>query len=243
VNPLVLLHGWGMTPSVFDPLRIRFASGRETRAMPLPGYHGTAPCEPYCLQTIAQTVAQSAPERCAVLGWSLGAHVALEWARIVPRQITRMVLIGATPCFAQREGWVHAIEPSVLREFARDLVSDRERTLERFTSLQARGDSEVRSVTRTLRAYAAKSIDASLATLHQGLDILSSTDLRGVLEEVAQDVLVIHGARDALAPLAAARYLARTLARADLRVIEGAAHAPFVAHAGTVAAAIEAFLE
>jgi pimeloyl-[acyl-carrier protein] methyl ester esterase len=243
VIPLVLLHGWGMTASAFEPLRTRLGAHCETRAIPLPGYRGTPACEPYGLQSIAQAVAQSAPQQCAVLGWSLGAHVALEWARIVPRQITRMVLIGATPCFTQREDWAQAMEPSVLQGFALDLASDRERTLDRFTSLQARGDSEMKAVTRTLRACAAGSMDASLATLQQGLKILSSTDLRGMLGEVAHEVLVVHGDRDALVPRAAGEYLATTLERANLRVIEGAAHAPFVAHADTVAAAIEAFLQ
>jgi pimeloyl-[acyl-carrier protein] methyl ester esterase len=66
--------------------------------------------------------------------------------------------------------------------------------------------------------------------------------LRGVLQAVAQDVFVIHGDRDALVPLAAGEYLARTLARANLCVIEGAAHAPFVAQPDKVATAIQAFL-
>lgn len=242
MNPLVLLHGWGMTSAVFKPLCMRLENSLETRAIPLPGYDGTPRCEPYLLQTVARAVAQTAPDHCAVLGWSLGAHVALEWARTAPQQVTRLVLIGATPCFIQRTDWVHAIAPGVLGEFAHVLASDRQRALERFASLQARGDRELKTVTRTLRACTAAPVDVSLSTLQQGLDILSSADLRGMLQAVAQDVLVVHGDRDALVPLAAGEYLARKLPHASLCVIEGAAHAPFVAHADRVAAAVQAFL-
>jgi pimeloyl-ACP methyl ester carboxylesterase len=41
-------------------------------------------------------------------------------------------------------------------------------------------------------------------------------------------VLILHGERDAIAPLAAGQYLQRSLPRAALEVFAGAAHAPFV---------------
>lgn len=240
MKPLVLLHGWGMTPSVFDPLCARLRLRYRTCAVPLAGYGGAPVCEPYTLEGLEKAAARASPDRCLVIGWSLGAQVALAWARAVPQQVEKLVLIGATPCFAQRDDWSHAIDAGMLRDFSRALACDRERTLQRFASLQAQGERDSKAVARTLRAAAAPS-DTSVTTLQRGLDVLLEADMRGVLPSIAQAVLVVHGERDALAPPAAGVYLAGTLPRARLRMIEGAAHAPFVAHTDTVVDAIEAF--
>jgi pimeloyl-[acyl-carrier protein] methyl ester esterase len=66
-------------------------------------------------------------------------------------------------------------------------------------------------------------------------------DLRKSLPRVAQPVLLLHGDRDSIVPLAAAEYLQRALTRARLDVFSGAAHAPFVAHAAGVAKRIAEF--
>ncbi|MBK6981473.1 MAG: hypothetical protein IPH30_08285 [Betaproteobacteria bacterium] len=51
---------------------------------------------------------------------------------------------------------------------------------------------------------------------------------------------MIHGGRDALAPVAAGRWLANALPSARLVEIAEAAHLPFASHAGIVAGALEA---
>lgn len=242
MKTLVLLHGWGMRPAVFESLSARLAPRYRVHSMPLAGYDGSPPCDPYELRTLAQSVARAAPERCLVAGWSLGAQVALEWARTVPHQVERLVLIGATPCFAQREDWSPAIEAQVLRDFAVALACDCEGTLKRFVSLLAQGDRESKAVARVLRACLTAQPAVDVCTLQQGLDVLLETDLRGVLQTIGHDVLVIHGEHDALVPPAAGEYLANTLPRARLAVIGGAAHAPFISDVDSVARAMQEFL-
>lgn len=241
MKPLVLLHGWGMRPAVFDALGARLASRYRIHALPLPGYEGAPGCEPYTLQTLAHALSGAAPDRCVVAGWSLGAQVALAWARAFPDQIERVALIGATPCFTRRESWSNAIAPEVLRGFADALACDRAGTLKRFVSLQAQGELESRTVARALRAGAATQAGADVSTLQRGLDVLLEADLRDVLHAITHEVLVIHGERDALVPLAAGECLAQALPRARLTVIEGAAHAPFVSQVDAVARAMEEF--
>ena len=48
-------------------------------------------------------------------------------------------------------------------------------------------------------------------------NVNDARDLRSVLERIRQPVLVIHGARDAVVPLAAGEYLARALPNAPQR--------------------------
>lgn len=232
---LVLLHGWGMSSHVFDGIVERLSVHYAVHALDLPGYNGCAPCEPYTLARLAAYCAANAPARCLVAGWSLGAQVALAWAHAVPEQIEQLILLGATPSFVRREDWPEAVESSVLRAFAAGLRADREGTVKRFVSLQARQDDNAKQVTRWLRACLAERAAPAYSALEQGLQILLETDLRPMLAQIAQPALVIHGERDTLAPLAAGKHLAQALPRARLAMIRGAAHAPFVSEPTRVA--------
>ena len=237
MKPLVLLHGWGMTPSVFDGLAAALPS---VRAIALPGYGGAPALSTSTIETLVDDVAARAPERCCVAGWSLGGQIALEWARSRPRQVERLVLIAATPSFVTRAGWTAALERAVFETFAEGVQTDRESALRRFASLQAHGDSALKRVALRLRECVAG--DASAATLQQGLHALLETDLRESLGAVAQETLVIHGDCDRLVPPAAGAFLARELPHAELLPIPGAAHAPFVSAPDAIAAALRDFL-
>src|SRR5687767_4910167 len=102
VRELVLLHGWGSSPGVWDGLARRLAPRFLVHALPLSGCDADPARS---LQAIVAAVIQAAPRRCGVIGWSLGGEVALAWARHAQRQVQRVALIAATPCFTHRPGW------------------------------------------------------------------------------------------------------------------------------------------
>lgn len=235
MTTVVLLHGWGMNGSVFDELAERLSVHHEVLAHDLAGYGGRAPTEPYTLERLANDIAVRAPRKCFVAGWSLGAQVALAWARTKPQQIERLALIGATPCFTRRGDWPHALAAPVLQAFAAALRSNASGTLTRFCSLQARGDDRAKHVARRLRETSARTPMSDTGALERGLDLLVETDLRSTLGAIGQPILVIHGERDALAPMAAGEHLAQALPHARLAVVRGAAHAPFISQPETVA--------
>jgi pimeloyl-[acyl-carrier protein] methyl ester esterase len=241
VTSVVLLHGWGVRPAVFDRLRSALSPSYDVLAPALPGYDGVAAREPYDLPFLADYIAASMPERCFVAGWSLGGLVALAWAQRAPAQVERLALLATTPCFVQREAWESAMEPHVLHEFASALEIDVSRTLARFSLLQAKGDTQAKAVVAALRNALASGATTHVTALRGGLDVLLGEDLRMRLQGMRQPALVIHGENDALVPVAAAEYLARELRCATLDVIAGAAHAPFLAAPAAVARALDAF--
>jgi pimeloyl-[acyl-carrier protein] methyl ester esterase len=155
--------------------------------------------------------------------------------------VTRVALMAATPCFAQREDWPHAVRAEILRDFARSLAADCEATLKRFLALQALGDARAGQVARRLREalFARGRPDAS--ALQRSLAMLLGADLRRQLAAVAQPALVIHGERDGLAPPSAGAHLSRMLPNARLVMMRGAAHAPFLSSAGEVGALLADF--
>ena len=235
-----MLHGWGMPASVFEELSEHLAPEFEVTAPDLPGY-GAPSCEPYTLESVAGCVASQAPPRCFVVGWSLGAQVALEWARTKPAQVERLALVGGTPCFVQRADWTCAMEPTVFESFALALANDPGATLAHFAALQAHGDVEARRVTRRLRqAVSARALPA-LEVLQNGLRMLREDDLRPWLPAIGQPALVVQGERDRLVPAAAGEYLARALGDGKLTRVPRRSHAPFVSDARAVARALTEF--
>lgn len=235
MKTIAFLHGWGMHSGVFEPLCDELSRDFAIWAPDLPGYGGTSVCEPYTLDRLVAEISSKAPGRSHAVGWSLGAQVALSWARTKPRQVERLALIAATPCFTRRDDWRSGLDADVLETFGHGVSEDPRAALQRFVSLQARGDGDAKYVTKTLRATLSTRPLPELAALEYGLRLLHEIDLRRSLSEVCQQTLVIHGDRDELTPVAAGEYLARCLPCATLELVPGAAHAPFISNRQAVA--------
>ena len=241
VLDVVLLHGWGSSARVWDDLADRLAPRVRVHVPDLPGYGAMPLRAPCTLEVMAETMARCAPRRCHVVGWSLGGEVALAWALRAPRQVRRLALIAATPCFASRPGWPCATTPAVLLEFGKLLAADRAGTLARFIGVQARGDARARRVAGELQQSSAGS--AADGVLEAGLRVLLDADLRRDLRRVRQPALVLHGARDRIVPLAAGRGLAAALPDARFRLLRSCAHAPFLSQPREVAQMLRKFFD
>jgi len=227
---LALIHGWGMHGGVWDGVRDSLARHFRLHVVDLPGYGASPAVEPYDLESLARAVAAALPEKVHVCGWSLGGQVALEMARLFPQQVERLVLTATTPRFTAAEAWPWAVEREVLRAFSADLESDYAGTLKRFLSLQARGDGAAKAVLKRLRDSLFARGRPGTDVLRAGLKILLESDLRDRVARVKAPVLLLHGERDMLTPVGAARWLAERMQAARLHVIPGAAHAPFLSH-------------
>ena len=238
---LVLLHGWGMNSGVWDDVAAVLAQQFHVHSVDLPGHGGSDTCTPYELDAVTATLAAALPPQAIVCGWSLGGQVAINWALTRPGQVTRLVLIASTPRFVRGPGWDCGVDSAVLDDFARDLAHDWRIALRRFNELQAHGDIERRAVARRLHERILAHGEPVTAALAAGLHILRQTDLRANLAHIAQPVLILHGARDAVVPLAAGEYLQRTLPRATLDVFAHTGHAPVIAEPQRTARSIMEF--
>lgn len=227
---LVLLHGWGTHPVIWEPM-LEFFPG--ARALPLPGYAGSEPAG--TLEAMAANLAAQLEADTVLVGWSLGGQVAARIALDWPEKISKLILVAATPCFVNRADWPHGVAAEVFDQFAASLAQDYAGTIRRFLSLQAQGSSEMREVLAQLRRRLLDQARPAGGVLEAGLEILQGADLRESLPKLAKSLTLIHGSGDKLAPLAAARWLSSAIPGARLHVIEGAGHAPFLSHPRQVA--------
>jgi pimeloyl-[acyl-carrier protein] methyl ester esterase len=240
--PLVLLHGWGMNLRAFDPLRAAL-DDVATLAIDLPG-HGRSPWWPQAasFDVLCAAVLEALPPRCHLLGWSLGAKVALSLAATHPLRIATLTLVAATPKFARAPDWPHGMADSAMRAFRTVLEQDWRGTLDDFIELQVRGTRQAEEVARSLSSalldHGAPHRDALLA----GMTLLERTDLRALVPDIEPPALVIAGRNDRVTPPGAAEWLAATLPRASLELVPRTGHAPHLSHAAGVAQRLQRFM-
>lgn len=224
---LTLVPGWGLGSAAWDGVAALLSREFTVHLVDLPGYGATPPVADYGIEALADALAATLPPRAMVCGWSLGALVALVCAVRHPRQIARLVLVGATASFLHREGWEAGLPADRLDEFIRALEADESALLKQFSGLIHHGDVRGKEAIRATRHCLDGGLPADGVSLREGLRTLGTVDLRGLLPEVTQPVLLIHGSVDPLMPLGAAEALLERLSRSQLDVFEGSAHAPF----------------
>jgi len=239
---LVLIHGWGLHAGVWDGFVPLLEPCFRVLQVDLPGHGGSAWSGETTLEDLAAAVLAVAPPRAAWLGWSLGGLVAMRAALLAPARVSALLLLASTPCFVRRPGWQCALLPALLDTFAAELQQDYLRTLNRFLALQVRGSDNSGAVLRMLRTQLLAKGEPAPAALRAGLDILRNADLRKAIGALACPALVVAGERDTLVPAAAAGATAALMPDADVELVAGAGHAPFITRPDTVACLIQARL-
>lgn len=228
MTPVALLHGWGLHSGVWSATAQTL--GHRALLVDMPGYGERAAVSPYDLPTLAHAIAADLPPVFDLVAWSLGGQVAMMLAQHYPERVRRLVLVGVNPCFTQRADNICGIAADVLTQFGADLAVNYEVTLKRFLALQARGDDDARALLAQLRQLLFARGRPAAAVLQAGLDILLHADLRESVRSLSVPGLIIHGSFDQLAPVCAAEWMALTMPNAQLAIIAGASHAPFLSH-------------
>lgn len=240
---LVLLHGWGMQSAVwatFIPLLIPHV---HVRCIDLPGHGRSAGVPmPASLDALADMLLDVAPARAVWLGWSLGGLVAMAVAVRQPSRVGHLVLMAATPCFVRRDDWSCAMSQQDFAAFAATVQQDAEPALKRFLALQCHGSLSRREDLRFLQSCLAQQPVPPDEVLAQGLAMLKDNDRRIQIASLPAPVLFLLGEQDALVPASIAPALSSLRPSSTIRVMEGAAHVPFLSHPQSCADAVAGFI-
>lgn len=228
---LVLLHGWGMNGAVWHGIAQPLAAHYRLHLVDLPGF-GNSPLadgSEYSLPWLAEQVAAVLPQKCHLLGWSLGGLVASQLALTQPERCQSLITVASSPCFMARDDWP-GIAPKVLTGFNQMLAGDFKQTIERFLAIQAMGSEHARDDIRQLRHWLAERPAPQLAALEAGLGLLADVDLRDALATLSLPWLRVYGRLDSLVPKAAIPLLDERYPASHSLVLEKASHAPFISH-------------
>ncbi len=240
-NDMVLLHGWGMNQGVWQVIKpeLEFFHDGEVRCLDLPGFGNAQSIPtPYTLHAAAEQLSTQLNDQSILVGWSLGGLFALYIAAHWPDKVAKVVLVASTPFFAQTDEWP-GIKPDVLNAFKDQLVSHREKTIERFLAIQAMGSESARDDIKQLKALLNQYPAPQEQALSAGLDILQQDDLRELFANLSVPVCGIFGRLDSLVPYRAIEKMHAIQPQFEYEVLDKASHAPFISHKAAFISALK----
>ena len=183
-DPLFFIHGWGFSSRVL----------KNIPSIDLP-FHGGSALEYKDLWSLARDIALRVEKGSLLIGWSLGASLALMMAYMLPDRFRGLLLIGACACFSC------AWPEKNLRGFMLRLERDRESFLKEFRAL----------------AYPKPFEDSlNLEGAREMLKDYMKLDLRSILPYIKQRTIILHGIEDPIVPFSSSLALYNMIKRSKL---------------------------
>lgn len=231
-HALVLLHGWAMSGRVWGFQRDLAGSCRVITP-DLRGHGASSSSERFGLEELAGDLAALADhlelQGAVVVGWSLGAQVALKCFSSIRDRVAGLILVGGTPRFSISADYDAGLSSREIRGLEARLKRDYSRTMgEFFRRMFAPGELSREQESRIAREIVMGSRLPELAVAQAGLAILDREDLRHILPGVDRPVLLVHGEEDTICPPAAAHCMKAHLTQSRLALLPKTGHAPFL---------------
>jgi len=229
--PLLFIHGWLMSHRVWA-LQAPLAAGFRVITLDLRG-HGSAGAADFsynaCCADIALLCDCLSLDRVIVVGWSMGAQIALKAYPSLEKAVAGMVLVGGTPHFCSSSDFPYGVAPAEARSMMLRIKRDYNRAAGEFFSSMFSSE-ETGSVAMKLLADRVVSSLPSLDTAMSALNELINSDLRAHLPFISAPVMLIHGVDDKICLPGASQYMAEKIPSAAIELISAAGHAPFLAN-------------
>jgi len=239
-QPLVLLHGWGMDSQIWQSLPQQLSQFADVITVDLPGFGQSPPLADYDKQSLYQWLAAVLPERCYLMGLSLGGMLACGFAAGYPDRIQGLVTVSSNSCFVASATYAAAMDSQQFESFVTSWNDNRDSCLKRFIGLQAQGDQHQRQLMRDLRAMP---LQLDPKSGEQLLRLLGEIDNRDALRQLRCPTLALFGDSDALVPAVSAETSVSLNSKIEVVSIEGAGHLPHLSQPGRVVELISTFLE
>ncbi len=242
MTKLISIAGWAHHASALDPLVKPLREDVEIHQTSAAALRGNAGCNaPFSTYADALiTLLTHTDQPSILLGWSMGALIALEAAIARPEAVKGLILISATSRFCRNDDYRHGTPENAIHSMTHAL---RQSPLVTLNAFFRRVYSADKPTDDQLAKAISQALSFGMGSLVHGLDYLRSADMRGRLSEATSPTLLLHGKKDRIVPCGAATYLDERLPDSRLVVVDEAGHTLPMTHSETILPIIREFLE
>ncbi len=173
-----------------------------------------------------------------LVGWSMGASVAIHFSELFPSGLDTLTLVNACPKGVSSDDFPWCPERGMALAMLEMLENDPAGMAEKFVT-RILSDSTDKALYKKILAIANNTRPA--AALHH-LRLAIQSDLRTMLGSIPVPTLLINGELDIFSQTPANEYMLQQIKDADWIEIPAAGHAPFLTQAETFNASLEQFL-
>lgn len=237
---LILLHGFAAHKTIWETFAARLQPHFCVHCCDLPGYGDNLSATMPDLYSLSNQLINQLPQNAFWLGWSLGGLPVLDIALRYPDAIRGAITMGSSPCFLAQTAWP-GLDITYFDAFCQNLIERPQKTVNQFQLLQVHGDNNARTVLPFLQYSSRHPVSDS--AWQNSLRILQETDLRASLTSLNVPYLAILGAEDKIVPATIAAHLQHYSECISCRIIDGAAHVPFLSEPETTMTLIIEFVE
>ena len=238
-QPLVLLHGWGMDSQIWAQLPQQLCQFADVITLDLPGFAQSPTVQNYSSADLYQWMAELIPERCYLIGLSLGGMLSCGFAARYPQRVAGLVTLSSNSHFVASEANPTALDKALYLGFLDNYNQNADQCLKRFAALQAQGDKQQRQLIRQLRSMQVR-LDSHSGV--QLLTLLGEIDNQSGLTQLQCPALMLLGQGDALVPVASGARIASLNSKIEVNIIAGTGHLPHLTQPETVIEKIKNFL-
>lgn len=228
-QPIIFLHGWLMSSMVWTAQQ-RLMEKFRIIAPDLRGHGesgGTVFSYDGCVADLVTLMDALGLEQAIVVGWSMGAQIALHsWSQLQSR-LVGLVLVGGTPMFCRQEGYGYGVPLAEARGMAVRLKRNFNLAAgEFYQGMFTPAERIGHDVNDMSKSIVGRLPEPALAL--SALNELIRSDLRGVLPGISIPVLLLHGGADHICLPEAALYMHDKLPHSRLEIFPAVGHAPFL---------------
>lgn len=239
--PILFCNGLGGRFSAWSH-QIRHFEGRyRVICWDYRGLHDSGrPTDPHALtvrdhaRDALELLAEEGIERTALVGWSMGAQVALEVFREAPEKVASLAFINGVPGrpwdFVLNIGALGRVLPMFLRGLGSvprliEAVVGQLARMPEAIQWSKRVGLTARAVDEDLLAQIAEDFGKLDMKIYiELLQAMGRHDGWDALSQIDVPTLIVAGSRDPLTPRAAAERMARRIAGSELLIVPGATH-------------------
>jgi len=239
-QPLVLIHGWGIDSQIWQSLPQKFSEVADVVTLDLPGFTKSPTLKDYSKQSLISWMAEVLPERCYLLGLSLGGMLSCAFAAQHPQRVEGLITISSNLNFVASNNYSAAMPAEQYQDFAASWKDNNSDCLKRFCGLQTQGDSQQRQLIKQLRKMGGELDNNSGAEL---LKLLGEIDNQSAIAGLNCPTLAIFGEQDALVPVSCTEQFSQLNNCVEIAIIEGAGHLPHLSQGEKTLDLISSFMQ